>query len=278
MTLERTATPDYTMGFSEGFLSLLRGFTAETTAGYLFPYLRPGLRVLDFGCGPGTISVGLARAVAPGELHGVDMEESQVDLARSMAKANGQDNSIFHVGDVTNLPFEDGFFDVAHCHGVLTHVPDTQATLAEVKRVLKPGGIIGCREFICDSSFMTPDVDGTLKRAWDVLEDLVASDDGHPLMGKDLKNQMVKASFTNIRLTASFNVYSTPDEVDLIYGVASRWFLSTEIVELALKYRAASEMLVDAMRNAFDKWKEHPGAFAGLAFGESVANKPYPER
>lgn len=60
----------------------------------------------------------------------------------------------FQTGDATNLPFEDGFFDVAHGHAVLTHVSNTQVVLAEVKRVLKPGGILANRELICDSSFL----------------------------------------------------------------------------------------------------------------------------
>ena len=276
-THQTSATPDYTMGFGEGFLALLRGFTAEANAAYLLPYLRPGLRVLDFGCGPGTISVGLARMAAPGELHGVDMEESQIELARSAVRANRQDNAIFHVADVTDLPFEDDFFDLAHCHGVLMHVPDTQAALAEVKRVLKPGGIIGCREFICDASFMRPDFNGMLGRAWQVLEDLLSSDDGHPLMGKELKVHMMKAGFMNTRMTASFNVYNSPAEVALIYEVATKWFLSTEITEPAITYGASSDVLFNAMGNAFDRWVEHPGAVAGLAFGEAIANKPYPE-
>ena len=129
MTNEPSATPDYTMGFGEEFMGSLRRFTAQSNSAYLLPFLRPGLRVLDFGCGPGTISVGLAKEAAPGELHGVDMEASQIDLARSAAQASGIDNAIFQVADVTALPFEDGFFDVAHCHNVLMHIPDTQAVL-----------------------------------------------------------------------------------------------------------------------------------------------------
>ena len=53
--------------------------------------------------------MGLARAVAPGELHGVDMKEDQIELARSLAVSAGTGNAIFHVGDVTALPFPDGF-------------------------------------------------------------------------------------------------------------------------------------------------------------------------
>ena len=130
------------MGYSEEFLQLLDRRSAETHAAYMLPHLKPGLRVLDFGCGPGTITVGLARAVDPGEVHGIDMEESQIGMAQSAAGAGGHSNATFHVGDITALPFEDNVFDVAHCHAVLMHVPDTRAVLSEVKRVLKPGGII----------------------------------------------------------------------------------------------------------------------------------------
>ena len=273
MTYETSATPDYTMGFSEEMLESLRRYTAGASAAYLLPQLRPGLRVLDFGCGPGTISVGLAKAVAPGEMHGIDMEESQIELARSVAKVNGQDNATFHVGDVTDLPFEDGFFDVAHCHNVLMHIPDTSGVLAEVKRVLKPGGLIACREMICGSSFTHPDF-GVIRKAWDMFEDLLAADDGHPQMGRDLKNHIIEAGFTNVRITASFDIYSTPADVAFIYEFANKWFLSPEIVEAAIKYGASTRELCDAISVAYGRWKDHPGAFAGLAFGEAVAGKP----
>ena len=275
MAEQTSATPDYTMGFSNEMLGSLRRFTAQTNAAYLLPYLRPGLRVLDFGCGPGTISVGLAKAIAPGELHGVDMEQSQVDMARAVATFRSQPNAVFHVGDVTNLDFEDGFFDIAHCHNVLMHVPDTAAVLAEVKRVLKPGGIIGCREMICASSFTHPDF-GVIRKAWDMFEDLLAADDGHPQMGKDLKRHVLAAGFEHPLTTATFDVYSAPVDVAFIYEFANKWFLSPEIVEAAIEYGASTQELCDAIRNAYDRWKDHPGAFASLAFGEVVANKPQP--
>ncbi len=273
MTQQTVATPDYTMGFSEEMLESLRRYTAEASAAYLLPYLRPGLRILDVGCGPGNISVGLARAVAPGQLHGVDMEESQIELARAVAEANGRDNAIFHVSDAADLPFEDGFFDIAHCHNVLMHIPDTASVLAEMKRVLKPGGIIGCREMICGSSFTHPDF-GVIRRAWDMFEDLLAADDGHPQMGKELKNRIVEAGFTNVRVSASFDIYDTPADVAFIHAFANQWFLSPEIMEAAIKYGAATQELCDAIRDAYERWKDHPGAFCGLAFGEVVAGRP----
>ena len=273
MTTLESSTPDYTMGFSDEMLESLRRFAAETHAKYLLPYLRPGLRVLDFGCGPGTISVGLAKAVDPGELHGVDMDESQIDLARAVAQQRGQENAKFHLGDVTALPFEDGFFDVAHCHNVLMHAPDTRAVLAEVSRVLKPGGIIACREMISESSFTHPDF-GVIGKAWDMFQDLLQADDGHPQMGKELKGHILAAGFENVRATTSFDVHSEPADVAFIHAFTKQWFLSPEITEAAIKYGASTRELCDRINVAYDRWREHPGALCLLAFGEAVANKP----
>ena len=268
-----SATPDYTMGFSQEMLESLMRHNAEAHAAHLLPHVRPGQRVLDFGCGPGTVSVGLAKAAAPGILHGVDMEESQIELARTIAAEQRQDNAVFHVGDVTALPFEDGYFDVAHCHDVLMYVPDTQSVLAEVKRVLKPGGIIGCREMICQSSFTYPDF-GVIRQAWDMFEDIVATDGGHPQMGKRLKGELVAAGFENLRLTGGLDFYSTPEEVAFIHQFANHWFLSHEMTAAALRYGASTEALIESIRAGYDRWKDHPGALCGLAFGEAVAGKP----
>ena len=261
------------MGFSEQMLEALRRYTAETSAAYLLPYLRPGLRLIDLGCGPGTISVGLAKAVDPGEMHGVDMEESQIDLAREVAESRRQGNATFHVGDITDLPFEDDSFDVAHVHNVLMHVPDTQTVLAEAMRVLKPGGVIGCREMVCASSYNYPDF-GVLRNAWDMFEDLLSADDGHPQMGKELKAHFVEAGFTNPQISASFDMYSAPADLAFIFGFAQMWFLGPEITEAAIKYGASTPELIERIRSAYHRWKDHPGAICGIAFGEVVAGKP----
>ena len=273
MIHETSATPDYTMGYSEEILKTQLRATAENSAEFLLPYLRPGLRLLDFGCGPGAISVGLAKAVAPGEMHGVDMAEPQIEMARSLAASQGQDNAIFHVGDVTDLKFEDGFFDVAHCRNVLMHVPDTAAVLSEVKRVLKPGGLIACREMICESAFTHPDF-GIMRRSWEMFEDLVRADDGHPQMGKEMKGHILEAGFVDIRMNASFSLYSTPEEIASIYRLISQWLLAPEASEAAIKYGASSSKLVKDLKVAYDQWKEHPGALFTFAYGEAIAQKP----
>ena len=277
MTHGTSATPDYTMGYSDVILETQLRATAETSAAFLLPDLRPGFRLLDFGCGPGTISVGLAKAVAPGEMHGVDMDEAQIDMARSITASQGQNNAIFHVGDIADLEFEDSFFDVAHCRSVLMHVPDTAAVLSEVKRVLKPGGVIACREMICESAFTYPEF-GIMRRSWDMFEDLVVADDGHPQMGKELKGRLLEAGFADIRMSASYSLYSSPEAIASIYRLISQWLLSPEIAEAAIKYGAASKSLVNDLQAAYDRWKDHPGALFAFAYGEAIGRKPMPDR
>ena len=275
MTQPEPATPDYPISYGDAFSQLQPLHSAEANAAYLLRLLRPGLRLLDFGCGSGDISVGLARAVAPGEMHGVDPQEAQIELARARAVSSGADNAIFHVGDVTALPFPDDFFDVAHCHTVLMYVPDTRAALAEVKRVLKPGGLIACREMICESSFVHPDM-GIMKTGWNALEDLLSFDDGHPQMGKELKTHILEAGFTNIRVSASFDTHSAPAEVALIHSLARRWFSSPEMLEAASVYNTpdAEQSLFARFSAAIDEWKDLPEAAVAYAYGEAIANKP----
>ena len=229
--------------------------------------------MLDFGCGPGTISVGLAKAIEPGELHGIDMEESQIGIARAAAQAGGHANATFHVGDVTALPFEDNYFDAAHCHAVLMHVPDTPKVLAEIKRVLKPGGIIGSREMFVSSSFLEPgneDVDA----AWTTFARLLQGNGGDPQMGKELKNTFLEAGFTSIRATASFDSFSTAEEVAFLRSFIDDWFYSPRVIEAAVQFGLATREQFDQWRQGLDEWRDHPGAFGGFAFGEAIGVKP----
>lgn len=267
------AESSYTMGYGEEFLQMLDRRSAQSNAARLLPHLTPGQRLLDFGCGPGTISVGLAKAVEPGEFHGIDMEESQIDIARSAAKAGGHDNATFHVGDVTKLPFEDDYFDVAFCHTVLTHVPDTAAVLNEAKRVLKPGGLIFSREIIVSSSFIEPGEEKT-RPAWNTFARLLAGNGGHPEIGKELGRHFLAAGFKDIRASGSYDSFGTPQDVGFFLQFVLDWFHAPAVVEAATKYGLATREQFDEWRQDLEEWKDTPGGLAALAFGECLGTKP----
>ena len=269
----KAPAPTYTMGYANEFQKLLSRRNAAANARRLLPRLEPGMRVLDFGCGPGTISMGLAKAVEPGQLHGIDIEGSQIAMARAAATAGGHENALFRIGDVTALPFEDDFFDVAHSHDVLLHVPNTRAALAEVKRVLKRGGTISSREMIGEAIFFAPTTSG-LDDAMATFLKLLRANGAHPDMGKDLKRVFLEAGFVDIEASASFDVYATTDDTFFFHSFAGGWFFSPDTVNTLTKHGLANREQFDDWRHKLDQWRDTPGAIAGIAHGEAIARKP----
>ena len=273
MSQKHEESSTYAMGYSDEFTQILHRRNAETHAAHLLPYLRPGSRVLDVGCGPGSISVGLAKAIEPGELHGIDMEESQIEIARASAAAGGHINTTFHVGDATDLPFEDDSFDAAHTHAVLMHVPDTEKALSEIMRVLKPGGVLASREMITEASFVGPE-EAVDKSAWDTFGKLITARGGHPNMGRDLKNVFVNAGFVNVEASGSFDFFDSSEDVAFFHAFVNQWFLSEEVAGPATQFGLATKEQFAKWRDDMDRWDGQPGAIAAIAFGEAVGFKP----
>src|SRR6476469_6107735 len=115
-------TNAYTHGHHESVLRSHRWRTAQNSAGYLLPLLRPGMRLLDVGCGPGTITMDLADVVGP----------------------DGRVTALERTEDALDLP--DASFDVVHAHQVLQHLDDPVRALREMRRVCRPGGIVAVRD------------------------------------------------------------------------------------------------------------------------------------
>ncbi len=124
MIRQASEIPNYTVGFSDELLEIFRRFTAEANPAHQLPYLRPGLRVLDFGCGPGTISVGCPRPWCRASCMAWTWRSRRSTFARSLAETNGLNIAIFHLGQVTVFPFNDGFFDIAHAQCRVCQHPD----------------------------------------------------------------------------------------------------------------------------------------------------------
>lgn len=269
ISTQQSTADTYTMGYAEEFQVLLRRRSASKDAALLLPLIKPGMRVLDFGCGPGTISVGLASAADPGELHGIDTEESQIKIAQAAAQAGEHTNAHFHVGSVTELPFEDNSFDVAHCNAVLMHVPDTVGSLSEVYRVLKPGGILSSREMIVASSFFEPDIGG----GFEGFGQLLAANGGHPAMGKELKRHVLEAGFSEADMALMFESFITPDDIAFLHGFAKGWVFAPSTIEAFLQSGIATQEEVNTWSESLDTWRNDPSSLGAFAWGQVIARK-----
>ncbi len=199
-------TNEYAPGYSAPVLTFSERRRAETHAAFFLPELKPGFRVLDAGCGPGTITLGLARAVAPGEVIGIDIEASQFVAAREQATQEGL-NVTLRTASIYQLPFEDRSFDAVFSHDVLQHISDPPAALAELRRVIKPGGVIGIRAGDMGGILIDSEFEGPAKALASYLARR-EKDEGDIYIGRKLPRLLRKAGFKIERVTASYEVIS----------------------------------------------------------------------
>lgn len=112
-----------------------------------------GVAVVDIGCGAGTDLLLAARRVGPaGHAIGIDMTEAMRSRAAAGARAAGLANVEVREGDATRLPVDDHSVDVVISNGVLNLVPDKRAAIAEIARVLKPGGRVQIADILIAES------------------------------------------------------------------------------------------------------------------------------
>jgi len=133
------------LGYPEPELGRVPDATVESFAGVANPWtlgrVEPGSVVLDLGCGAGTDLLIAAQMTGPaGRAIGVDMTATMLDRARSSAAEMGLGNVEVHESLIEALPLDDASVDVVISNGVIDLVPDKEAVLDEIDRVLRPGG------------------------------------------------------------------------------------------------------------------------------------------
>jgi len=201
----------YTHGHHESVLRSHRWRTAENSAAYLLPHLAPGMRLLDVGCGPGTITADLAARVAPGTVTALEASPDALELARAEAAARGRANIEFVVGDAHELGFPDDAFDVVHAHQVLQHLADPVRALRELRRVCRPGGVVAVRDADYGGFIWYPELPGLAEWA-ELNARVVRGNGGEPDAGRRLLSWARAAGFPEITPTASVWCFATPED------------------------------------------------------------------
>lgn len=131
---------------------LFRNNRARVILDYLD--VQPGMRVLDFGCGPGRLTVPAAKQVGPeGEISAVDIQPEMLARVRAKAETENLDN-IRYMDRKTGDSLAGDAFDRALLVTVLGEIPEREAVLREIYASLKPGGILSVTEVIADPHFL----------------------------------------------------------------------------------------------------------------------------
>ncbi|MFD7299436.1 MULTISPECIES: class I SAM-dependent methyltransferase [Streptomyces] len=265
-------TAVYTHGHHESVLRSHTWRTAANSAAYLLGVLEPHMRILDIGCGPGTITADLAELVPDGRVTGVDRAAGVLEQARATADGRGLRNVDFAVADVHALDHPDDTFCVVHAHQVLQHVGDPVQALREMKRVTRPGGWIAVRD--SDYAAMTwypasPGMDD-----WLALYRRVArANGGEPDAGRRLKSWALRAGLTGITATSATWTFSTPEERAWWSGLWADRTLASEYARVAVGGGHATEEELRAVSEAWREWGRQEDAWFSVLHGEMLCRK-----
>jgi SAM-dependent methyltransferase len=257
----------YTQRESPAFDAQLAARTVAREAAFFVPRLRPGMRLLDVGCGPGSITLGLAELVAPGEVVGIDLRPEPLEQARAAASARGITNVRFEVDSAYALPFADGSFDAAFAHVVLMHLREPVRALAEVRRVLRPSGVVGVRD---------PDFGGVLfypatplrGQYYELRDRAHRHNGGDPLLGRMHRRLLCDAGFARTEAGATVTSVGTVEE-----GRSNAAFLKAQlqgVARTALAEGWTDQATLDAIAAELDAWAERADAFSVTVWCHAV--------
>lgn len=259
--------PAYTHGHHPSVLSAHRWRTVDNSAAYLAGHLRPGMSVLDVGCGPGTITAGLAERVAPGRVVAADAAETVLDEAR--ANTAGLDNVEFAVADVHALDFPDGTFDVVHAHQVLQHVADPVGALREMRRVTRPGGIVAARDVDFGTVVWYPEPPEMAP--WVPIYYAVArGNGGEPDAGRRLVSWARSAGFTDVTASSSSWCFSTPEEREWWSESWGGRMVASSVAEHAVEGDHATREELQRIYEGWKAWAAADDGWFSLTHGEII--------
>jgi SAM-dependent methyltransferase len=247
----------YTHGHHESVLRSHLWRTAGNSAAYLLPHLRPGASLLDVGCGPGTITIDLARSVAPGQVVGLDASTEVVSRAQALAAATGLTNLRFEVGDLLALDYGDATFEVVHAHQVLQHLADPAAALAELRRVLRAGGILAVRDSDYGAFTWAPNYPA-LDR-WLRLYLEVTAHNGHDArIGPSLLGLAQGAGFEDVTVSSTTWTFADPESRRWWGGLWADRVRSSRFAEQAVAYGLSDPGELEVIARGFLNWAAAP--------------------
>jgi SAM-dependent methyltransferase len=239
---------------------------ARTFLPFLLPHVRPGLDILDAGCGVGSIALDFAPMVAPGRVVGIDVDPGQIEVARASAAERGIDNIEFLTASVYEAPFEDATFDVVYANAVLLYLREPVRALAEMRRVLRPGGVAAASDDDLGTVVITPERP-ELELAPRLFECAVAHEGGNARYSRHLRTLMLEAGFARTQGVAHApEVYGDAESTRWFADFAVGLFGAPTMSEVIVGEGWATRAELDALIAAFGEWADLPDAFAAWLY------------
>jgi ubiquinone/menaquinone biosynthesis C-methylase UbiE len=261
----------YALGYGKGTTDAYDNRTAANSARFLVGHLEPHMRILDIGCGPGSISCGLAELVPQGSVLGIDVSSTVLEQAKSTAASKDLQNISFQTGNVLEgLPFPDHSFDVVFTHQCLVHLSDPVKAIREMKRLCRVGGIVASREG--DAHIWYPKSD-VLEGFMELIGEIMRRAGVHePAAGRHLHVWARQAGFKSdeIEKSASGTCTATPAKRGRF-----RMFVHDQLGEKGMMRAGALRMgktkeELDEVLKAIDDWAQNEDGWISMMCGEVI--------
>lgn len=255
------------------FEDLMRSRSSLEYADFVIPLIGGEDRVIDVGCGPGSITVGLAQVA--GHVTGVDVDEAEFADARAYSAKHGIDNVEFLEGSIYELDFPDASIDVCTLLSMMETLDDPLAGLAEVHRVVKPGGLVGASSIEYGGLVLHGPDEPLLRRFYELrLQLWEAQGDVHFHRGRELRGLLLAAGFAHVEAGARYFSYGTEERVRT-FGLGraadcrDEWY-----VDGIENHGLADQEEIDALEQAWISWAGAPDSFAAFAWGRAIGRRP----
>ena len=245
---------------------------AVQVADFLVPRLSEGMSLLDCGCGPGPLTLGFAELVAPGRVVGIDIEPTMIDQANQLKSDGGPDNLEFQVGDIYDLSFEDGEFDVVFSSAVIEHLSDPVRALREVLRVTKPGGIGAVIRTDWSFPFIVPECP-ELSRFFELFEGGFNRIGGSLNRGRFLSAHMREAGFDVVEFQTNMSQLLGQSAASASAETYISWIENIPLFQESIELGITTDAELKSMVNGIREWAKHPDAYLSLARGHAIGVK-----
>lgn len=259
----------YSHGHHESVVRSHSWRTVDNSAAYLAPHLEKGQRILDVGCGPGSITADLARIVGPtGQVLGIDRSDDVIAMATDALAPHPHAEA--RVGDIYALDLDDDAFDVVHAHQVLQHLSDPVAALREMRRVCRPGGIVAVRDADY-AAFTWAPANPAITDWLDLYRDVARSNDAEPDAGRHLHGWARAAGFVEVQCSAAAWCFASDDERAWWGGQWAERMQSSAVAHQALERGLATQGRLDTISAGWTDWIDEPGGWFAVLQGEILA-------
>lgn len=231
-------------------------------------------RVLDCGSGEGAITVGLAQCVPRGSVVGIDLDTGDVSPAAAYLNQQAINHVHFSGASMLELPFADETFSACLCHSSLETLPDPLQALHEIRRVLKPNGLIGAASVEYEGVLIAGQQEALLKQFYAVREALWRlTGVAEPRLGKHLRGLLHAAGFGRISAHAHYMSHGNDADVsdfglERAADCEDPWY-----AENALAHDLLSRDDLRAMQAAWTNWAAAKDSFLGFTWCRAIGRK-----